>query len=105
MRTATAFPFFVGATCAHPFFTFGELELPQSAELVRGQAFAFSPVVDRALHDTKMLFDLIGGNPRFRVHGFGAPLVALEIAISLTGWHFTDQSPSRRPAAKAWRQL
>lgn len=99
-----AFLVFVGAARAHPFINFGELELTQSADLVRGQALAFSPAVDGVLHNPQMLRDLLGGNPRFSVHRFGAreaPLKSSRNIISLTKWHFAAQLPSLGPPAKA----
>ncbi len=63
---------FVGATRTDPFIDFGEPELPQSPDLVRGQALALSPAVDGVFHDPQMLGDLLGGDPWFSVYNISA---------------------------------
>lgn len=59
----------IRATGAHPFIDFGQLELPQPPDAVRGHAPAFAPAVNGVLGHAQVLGDLFGADPWFGVHG------------------------------------
>lgn len=61
-------------TGAHPLVYLGQLELPQPANLVRRQAFAFAPAVDGIFGDTQVFGNVEGGDPGLSGHGFGTKI-------------------------------
>ena len=62
---------------AYPLVDFGELELPEPADLVGGEAATLNPPVHRVLGDSEMFGDLVDRGPGLRhvpLHGGSIPL-------------------------------
>ena len=73
---------FIRTTHAHPLIYFGQLEFPQSSNLVRWQALALAPTVDGVFHHAQVLGNLFGCNPRFGVHGIGAQALTFIVVLN-----------------------
>jgi len=78
-----------GTAGTYPVIDFGELELPEATDLVRGQPFVVDPAIDRVLRDTEVVRNGFNGDPGFGRH---------QILVS-----FSTQVTSRRGPSGAGR--
>ena len=58
-----------GTTCTDPRVDLGQLTLPETANLMGGQALVLDPAVDRVLRDPEVFGDFVDGDPGFGHEG------------------------------------
>src|SRR5437763_3137998 len=58
----------LGASAAHPFIDFRQLEFPEPSDTLGRHAPALNPAIDRVLYNPEVLRDVLYGHPRFRRH-------------------------------------
>src|SRR5216683_6563662 len=59
-----------GTTCTDPRVDLGQLTLPETANLMGGQALVLDPAVDRVLSDPEVFGDIVDGDPGFGHQSF-----------------------------------
>ena len=93
----------MGPAGPHPFIDFRQLKFPQPAHTMRRQAFLLSPAINSVFSHAEMLCNVLGGNPRFGIHGNCARMLSVQSRLKSSVVYQNRPHPVMK-VRRAWQE-